>query len=57
MDDGMDEVAAGVGKDMALPPLDLLAGIIATNTAALGGLHTLAVDHTGARAFSDQYAS
>ena len=57
MDDGMAEVAVGVGKDMALPPLDLLAGIIATNTAALGGLHTLAVDHTGARAFSDQYAS
>ena len=40
----------GVGHDVSLAPLDLLAGIIARNPAAFGGLDALAVDHTRRRA-------
>ena len=45
---GMDEIAAGVGKDMALPAFDLLARIVPPKTAGFGGFHALAVDHPGA---------
>ena len=48
VDQGVDEVALGVGQDMALAALDLLARIIATRAAALGGLDALAVDDAGA---------
>ncbi len=45
----MNEVTAGVGEDMALATLDLLAGVIASWAAALGCLDALAVDHSGTR--------
>ena len=48
VDDGMDQIALGVGQDMALAAFDLLAGIIAARTTALGGLDALAVDDAGA---------
>ena len=48
VDQDEHQKAAGVGEDMALAALDLLAGIITTNSAAFGGFDTLAVDHPGA---------
>ena len=36
--------------DVALAPLDLLARVIAVNTAAFRGFHALAIDHAGQRA-------
>ena len=48
MDQDQDQEAAGVGKDMALAPLDLLARVIATNPATFGGFDRLAVDDPGA---------
>ena len=45
VDQDEHQKAAGVGEDMALAALDLLAGIITTNSAAFGGFNTLAVDH------------
>jgi len=45
-----DQQPDGVDDDMALAPLDLLAGIIAANPARLRRFHGLAVDHAGARA-------
>ena len=44
MDHGMNEIALGVGHDVPLATLDLLACIIAPWPAALGGLDALAVD-------------
>ena len=41
MDDSMDKVAAGVGQDMALPALDLLARVIAANTTRFRGFASL----------------
>jgi hypothetical protein len=46
----MDQIALGVGQDMALAAFDLLACIITAGPAALGGLDALAVDDS--RAFS-----
>lgn len=48
VDYGMDQIALGVGQDMPLAALDLLARIIAARTAALGGLDALAIDDAGA---------
>ncbi len=47
MDDQCDQKAQGVGDDMALAALDLLAGVKATDSAAFGGLDRLAVDRAG----------
>ncbi len=44
-----DQKARGVGKDVALASLDLLAGVIAARTASFCGLDALAVDHARAR--------
>ena len=49
VDHGMNEITLGVGKDMALASLHLLARVIATRPAAFRGFHALAVDHAGAR--------
>src|SRR3546814_10592866 len=48
MDHGMDQIAIGVGQDVALASLDLLPRVIAARPAASRGLHTLAVDRSGA---------
>ena len=48
IDNDMDQIAIGIGDDMALAALDLLARIIAPYSAAFRGLDALAVDHTGA---------
>ena len=42
---GMNQIAFGVGQDVALAPLDLLACIIAPWAAGFRGFHALAVDH------------
>ena len=47
MDHGVNQIAFGVGQDVALAALDLVACIIAAMPAALGGLNALAVDHPG----------
>ena len=47
MNQQSDQQAKGIGHDMALAPVDLLASIIAPDTAAFGGLHALAVDYAG----------
>lgn len=47
VDEGMDEIALGVGEDMALASFDLLAGVISPRTAGFRGFDALAVDHTG----------
>jgi len=39
-----DQVALGVGDDMALAAFDLLARVEASRAAAFGGLDRLAVD-------------
>jgi hypothetical protein len=49
MDHGMNKIALGVGHDVPLASLDLLACIVAPRPAALGGLDALAVDDPGAR--------
>lgn len=48
VDQGMDEVALGIGEDVPLAALDLLACITTPRTAAFGGFDALAVDDTGA---------
>ena len=48
MDHGMNEIAIGVGHDVPLAALDLLACIVAPGPAALGGFDALAGDHPGA---------
>ena len=45
-----DEPPAGVGEDMALAPLNQLAGVEPARATAFRGFHRLAVDHTGGRA-------
>ena len=58
VDHGMNEIAIGVGEDVALAPLDLLACIIAARTARFCGFHALTVDHPGAgRCFAANYLS
>jgi len=42
-----DQIALGVGDDMAFAALDLFTGIKPTRTAAFRGLDRLAVDHAG----------
>jgi hypothetical protein len=42
-----EQEALGVGNDVALAPLDALAGIDAARTATFGGRHALAVDDAG----------
>src|SRR6516162_37260 len=42
-----DETTAGMGDDVALAPIDLLARIIAARPAAFRCLDRLAVDHPG----------
>jgi len=44
----MDQIAIGVGQDVALASLDPLPRVIAARPAASRGLHTLAVDRSGA---------
>jgi hypothetical protein len=50
IDFGTDQQAQRVGDDLALATFDLLAGVIAARTAALGGLDRLAVDDPRRRA-------
>ena len=47
MNDGADEVADCIRDDVALAPLDLLAGIEPTRPAGFGGLDRLTVNHPG----------
>ena len=47
VDHGSHQQAHGVGQDVALAALDLLAGVKPARPAALGGLDALAVDHAG----------
>ncbi len=47
MDHGMNQVALGIGQDMALAALDLLARVIAARPAGFGGFDALTVDHPG----------
>ena len=42
-----EQQAIGIGDDMTLAPVDLLARVIATRTAAFRGFHRLRVDHAG----------
>ena len=44
------QMALGVGQDVALAPLDLLAGVEAARAGDVGAARRLAVDHPGARA-------
>ena len=50
MDDRADQQSAGVGEDVSLAALDLLAGVEAARTTRLGGFDRLAIDHPGRRA-------
>jgi hypothetical protein len=49
MDQGVEQVVGRFGRDMALAPFGLLAGILAAWSARLGGLHRLAVDDACSR--------
>jgi hypothetical protein len=49
MDQGGDQQTAGVGEDVALAALDLLARVIPARPAAFSGFDALAVNHSGAR--------
>jgi hypothetical protein len=42
-----DEVSLHIGDDVVLASVDFLPGVVAAWTAALGGLHGLAVDDAG----------
>lgn len=44
-----DQMARSVGDDVALAPIDLLAGVVAARAAAIRGFHRLTVDHAGRR--------
>lgn len=48
MDDGMNQIALGVGEDVSLAPFDLLPGVVAPWATTFRGFDALAVDHTGA---------
>ena len=43
----MDQLALGIGEDVALATLGFLARIITGRPAAFRGFHALAVDHSG----------
>src|SRR3546814_16237745 len=45
----MNEIAGGIGEDVALASLGLLARVVAARSAAFRGFHALAVDHAGTR--------
>src|SRR6202043_1866281 len=45
-----DQIALGVGDDVALAALDLLSCVIAPRATAFRGFHRLAVNHSGRRA-------
>src|SRR3546814_3646535 len=45
VDYGMNEIAVGIGEDVALASLGLLARVVAARSAAFRGFHALAVDH------------
>ena len=47
--DESDQVALGVGNDVALAALDFLACVKAPWTTAFRGFHRLAVNHSGRR--------
>src|SRR3546814_4483319 len=49
VDYGMNEIAVGIGEDVALASLGLLARVVAARSAAFRGFHALAVDHAGTR--------
>src|SRR5215471_10880021 len=49
MDLGSEHKALRVGDDVALAPLDALAGVDPARAAAFGGRHALAVDDAGGR--------
>src|SRR5690348_15751889 len=55
---GADQQPGGVGDDVALAPVDLLAGVVPARSAALSGLDRLAVDHPdrGARLSASLFA-
>lgn len=46
VDEDEDQKAAGIGDDMPLAPLDLLACVVAPNPAGFCGFDRLTVDHT-----------
>jgi hypothetical protein len=48
VDHGMNEIALGVGEDVTLASLDLLACVVAARPAAFCSFHALAADHPGA---------
>jgi hypothetical protein len=50
MHDRADQQARRVGQDVALAAFDLLAGVVASRAAGLGGLDRLAIDDPGGRA-------
>src|SRR3546814_11983244 len=45
MDHRMYQIALGVGEDVALAALDLLARVIAARAATFSRFHALAIDH------------
>lgn len=45
VDQGVNQIAFGIGQDMPLAALDLLARVIAPRPAAFRGFDALAVDH------------
>src|SRR3546814_3594140 len=47
MDHRMYQIALGVGEDVALAALDLLARVIAARAATFSRFHALAIDHAG----------
>jgi hypothetical protein len=49
MDRQIQRQSKSVGDEVALAATDLLAGVIAAQTAGFRGFHTLAVDHAGRR--------
>lgn len=48
MDNGVNQIAFGVGKDVSLAPFDLLPGIVAPRAATFRGFDALAINYTGA---------
>ena len=50
MDDRRDQQPHGIGEDMSLAALDLLAGVVAARPAGFRRFHRLAVDHARRRA-------
>jgi hypothetical protein len=48
VDQGVDQIALGIGQDVALATLDLLARVITARPAGFRGFDALAVDHARA---------